>query len=135
MVDVGYNVFATALCAAMVLPLVATAPWPYGETFEGDGTYYSMGDVGGGNCAMHELNLNMYDGMIPVALNAEQYRNSEMCGACIKGKASGEGSGKNPIPEEFMAFVIDQCPECQEGGLFRRAVNVLLQVDSCIHIS
>lgn len=116
----------TVLCAAGMLFVTDAAKWPYGEYFEGDGTYYNMDDIGGGNCAMRDLDLDMYDDMIPVALNAEQYGSSEMCGACIKGEASGEGSGNTKLPKKFKAYVIDKCPECAYGEMSIPSAVVLL---------
>lgn len=52
-----------------------------------------------------------------MALNAPQYENSELCGACIEGEGSGEGAGANPVTGSFKAFVSDQCPECAYGDL------------------
>ncbi|CAN0373521.1 unnamed protein product [Pylaiella littoralis] len=87
----------------------------YAKEFSGDGTYYTPTTEG--NCAFFTSVPGMYDGMIPVALSASQYGNSEMCGACIEGEASGEGAGATPVPSTFKAYVSDQCPECHEGDL------------------
>ncbi|CAB1107438.1 unnamed protein product [Ectocarpus sp. CCAP 1310/34] len=87
----------------------------YGEEYSGEGTYY--GHTTAGMCSFFDDVPEMYDGMIPVALNAEQYGDSLMCGACVEGTASGSGSGNNPIPSTFKAFITDKCPECQKGDL------------------
>ncbi|CAM9561036.1 unnamed protein product, partial [Ascophyllum nodosum] len=81
---------------------------PYDGRFYGEGTVYGEAPVGSGNCAIREPLPSMYDGMIPVALNDAQYGNSEMCGACIKGKGDRG---------EFRAYVMDRCPECAHGDL------------------
>ncbi|CAN0347440.1 unnamed protein product, partial [Ascophyllum nodosum] len=90
--------------------------YPYdGSTFSGDGTYY--GTTSNGNCAIRSPIPSMYDDMIPVALNSAQYGDSEMCGACIEGEGSGNGSGSDPITGSFKAYVMDKCPECSSGDL------------------
>ena len=38
---------------------------------------------------------------LAVALNSAQYGDSEMCGACIEGEGSGNGSGSDPISGSF----------------------------------
>ena len=38
---------------------------------------------------------------LAVALNSAQYGDSEMCGACIEGEGSGNGSGSDPITGSF----------------------------------
>lgn len=43
-----------------------------------------------------------------VALNAGQYGDSLMCGACVEGTASGNGAGSNPIPSTFKGFITDK---------------------------
>ncbi|CAM9505515.1 unnamed protein product, partial [Sphacelaria rigidula] len=107
----------TAACTvtAAVLCSSATAA-PYGQTFTGEGTYYGDIPIGSGNCAMRG-DLSVYDGMIPLAINAAQYEGSMMCGACIEGRGTGRGAGGNPITGSFKGFVMDQCPECAHGDL------------------
>lgn len=88
--------------------------YPYTETFTGDGTYYGYTDQG--HCSIYEPQPAMYDGMIPVAINKEQYSDSWVCGACVEGRGTGGGSGHNPIPA-FKGFISDECPECKWGDL------------------
>ncbi|CAM9901943.1 unnamed protein product, partial [Hapterophycus canaliculatus] len=83
--------------------------------YSGDATYY--GYTTEGNCAYGGDTPGMYNGMIPMALNAGQYGDSLMCGACVEGTASGSGSGSNPIPSTFKGFITDKCPECSWGDL------------------
>ncbi|CAM9495915.1 unnamed protein product, partial [Scytosiphon promiscuus] len=87
----------------------------YGAEYNGDGTYY--GETTQGNCAFGGNVPGMYSGMIPIALNRPQYSDSLMCGACLEGKASGNGNGANPIPSTFKGYITDQCPECSTGDL------------------
>ncbi|CAN0446726.1 unnamed protein product, partial [Scytosiphon promiscuus] len=55
----------------------------YGTEYAGDATYY--GYTAEGNCAFGGNVPEMYSGMIPIALNAVQYGDSLMCGACVEG--------------------------------------------------
>lgn len=99
-----------------VLFTVAARPYPYDDedVFEGEGTYYgSGGDIGSGNCALRDPRPSWYDDMIPVALNAPQYADSLLCGACIEGEGTDDDS---PIGK-FSAYVADKCPECAFGDL------------------
>lgn len=59
----------------------------------------------------------MYQKMIPVAINDDQYDNSKSCGACIQVRGSGRGIGGRPIRGTFRAYVHDRCPECRRGDL------------------
>lgn len=119
MVKIGFNsdkrlLSFASVCAALLLPLCAAES--YSDWFTGDGTYYGPISNGNGNCAMRgSLPGGVYDGMIAVAINGEQYESSKMCGACIEGTASGKGSGNHPLPRSFKAYVIDQCPGCGKG--------------------
>ncbi|CAN0291073.1 unnamed protein product, partial [Ascophyllum nodosum] len=93
-----------------------SSAYPYdGSTFVGHGTYY--GETSNGNCAIRSPIPSMYDGMIPVALNSAQYGGSEMCGACIEDRGSGNGAGSDPISGSFKAYVMDKCPKCSVGDL------------------
>ncbi|CAN0218075.1 unnamed protein product [Scytosiphon promiscuus] len=87
----------------------------YGTEYAGDATYY--GYTTEGNCAFGGNVPEMYSGMIPIALNALQYGDSLMCGACVEGTASGVGAGSNPIPSTFKGYMTDKCPECSWGDL------------------
>jgi expansin (peptidoglycan-binding protein) len=94
---------------------VAALSTPYNSPFTGDGTYYGESD--GGNCGLNNPVPSMYAGMVPVAMNKEQYEESAICGACLSVTGTGEGSGANPIKGTFAAFVSDQCPECKRGDI------------------
>lgn len=91
----------------------------YGTRFHGDGTYYGQTD--GGNCAMGKKGLlpRMYQRMLPVAINEEQYANSASCGACIEMTGNGKGIGdpRSRIVNIYHAYVHDRCPECKKGDL------------------
>ncbi|CAM9702843.1 unnamed protein product [Pylaiella littoralis] len=115
---------AAIACPSLLLPrhavadsIVPTIPAPYNERFSGDATYYGEIPNGEGNCAIRSPLPEMYDGMIPVALNDDQYGDSSMCGACIEGEGSGEGAGADPVEGPFKAYVTDRCPECVPGDL------------------
>ncbi|CAN0109294.1 unnamed protein product, partial [Hapterophycus canaliculatus] len=114
----------TASMASLLLPspalssaIVPMIPPPYDERFSGDATYYGVTPDGDGNCAIGSPLPAMYDGMIPVALNNDQYGDSIMCGACIEGEGSGVGAGADPVEGAFKAYVTDRCPECAFGDL------------------
>lgn len=66
---VAANIGAACIAILYSCP-VKGEEYPYGETFNGDATYY--GFTTRGNCAIREPIPDMYDGMIPVALNAPQ---------------------------------------------------------------
>ncbi|CAN0259808.1 unnamed protein product, partial [Pylaiella littoralis] len=53
---------------------------------------------------------------LEVALNGPQYDDSLLCGSCIEGEFP-QGSSGNAIPDTYMAYVSDKCPECVEGDL------------------
>lgn len=113
-------VLLSAAVLSAALPAVVAGPYPYGrdDIFHGEATFFDIGDnVGGGNCALRGTLPKVYDGLIPVALNNDQYGDSLLCGACIEGVASGEGSGTTPLVGTFNAFVTDRCPECSFGDL------------------
>lgn len=106
---------AAALASTALLPNGAVAdsiipliPAPYDEAFAGEATYFGAIPDGEGNCAIRSPLPAMYDGMIPVALNHDQYGDSVMCGACIEGEGSGEGAGADPVEGQFKAYVTDR---------------------------
>lgn len=107
----------------MIVPLI---PPPYDEQFSGDATYYGVTPDGDGNCAIQSPLPEMYDGMIPVALNDEQYADSYMCGACIEGEGSGEGEGGDPVEGAFKAYVTDRSGASSLGRVFRFSVLNML---------
>lgn len=87
----------------------------YKNTIPGEGTYY--GFTTGGNCAMRGELPSMYKGMVPIAINDEQYADSMSCGACLEVEGTGRGIGGTPIRGKFKAFVHDRCPECKKGDV------------------
>lgn len=72
------------------------------ETFHGEGTFYQY--EGGGNCSYPTPE---YPAMIG-AMNATQYNNSGLCGACVE-VTGPKGS--------VMLRIEDQCPECKPGDI------------------
>lgn len=89
----------------------------YGKRFYGKATFY--GYTEGGNCAMgrkSQLPL-MYQRMLAVAINEDQYDSSRSCGACVEVRGSGRGIGGTPVRGKFRAYVHDRCPECGRGDL------------------
>lgn len=97
-----------SLATAAADSLVPIIPAPYDERFTGDATYYGVTADGAGNCAIRSPLPAMYEGMIPVALNNDQYGDSLMCGACIEGEGSGQGEGGDPVEGPFKAYVTDR---------------------------
>lgn len=93
----------------------AVSPSDYGKVFHGDGTYY--GYTTDGNCAIRAPFPSMYNGMVPVAINNDQYDGSLACGACVVFEGTGPGAGANPIRGPFLGVVTDRCPECKHGDL------------------
>ncbi len=67
----------------------------------GEGTYHIVGNAG--NCG-----LPPPDDLMVVAINAPQYAESGMCGACLK--VTGPSG-------QVVVKVVDRCPECAEGDL------------------
>lgn len=92
-------------------------PSDYGKRFFGEGTYY--GYTEGGNCAMGpKAQLPaMYQKMLAVAINDDQYDYSRSCGACIELRGPGRGSGGSPIRGIARAYIHDRCPECRRGDV------------------
>lgn len=116
--------------ADSIIPMI---PAPYDERFTGEATYYGVIPDGDGNCAMQPPLPAMYDGMMPVALNNDQYGDSVMCGACIEGEGSGEGAGADPVEGPFKAYVTDRCvmflfrwySSCEERGEASKSISQL----------
>lgn len=110
--------FATLTATLLVLLPVAVlslSSAEYGPTFTGDGTYFGATEAG--NCALRQPRPSMYADMVPVAINDAQYDDSKSCGACLNVTGSGHGSGSNPIVGNFIAYVMDRCPECNYGDI------------------
>lgn len=70
--------------------------------YKGEGTFY--GYTGGGNCSFP----HPYSALYSAALNAPQYGNSQLCGACAE-VTGPKGS--------ITVSIEDQCPECKLGDL------------------
>ncbi|CAM9772676.1 unnamed protein product [Choristocarpus tenellus] len=100
----------TAIALLVYGNAVATA-----TTFKGEATYYDYPSAG--NCAIRHPIPGMYDGKIPMALNGPQYGHSQRCGACVRGKGTGKGSGNSPITGVFEGYIMDKCPECKHSDL------------------
>jgi expansin (peptidoglycan-binding protein) len=71
-------------------------------TFRGEGTYY--GATGAGNCSFDPTPQDL----MVAAMNAPQYANSAVCGACVRAKGP-----KGTVDVR----IVDQCPECKFGDL------------------
>jgi len=89
----------------------------------GEGTYYGP-SLSGGACSLDPLpswikNTQVGNPVNPVsvAMNANQFFNSAVCGMCATVTGSGSGLGANPITGPFVAYVADLCPECLTGDL------------------
>lgn len=107
-------VSVSLLCLFAVARSMSSAD--YSQGFTGKATYY--GSTGGaGNCGLDGPVPSQYAGMLPVAINKEQYEGSASCGACISVTGKGTGSGNSPVTGTFLAYVADQCPECPHGNL------------------
>ncbi|MDI1449495.1 expansin EXLX1 family cellulose-binding protein [Polyangium sp. 6x1] len=72
-------------------------------TFEGDGTYYAAN--GSGACS---FDASSDAPLLVGAMNAEDYANSGVCGACAQVK------GPNG---EVTVRIVDLCPECVHGDI------------------
>lgn len=93
----------------------------FGETAQGDGTYYGLTN-GAGHCSFQfskseslpwATGINSF-----VALNAPQYGDSSACGLCLQYKGTGSGSGGDPVsPSPQYGLIADECPECLTGSL------------------
>lgn len=70
--------------------------------YTGDGTYYDYTDIG--NCSFP----GNYSTLYAAAINAAQYSNAALCGACA------EVTGPNGT---LTVVLEDQCPECIHGDL------------------
>jgi len=100
---------AAAVAAAGVAPPTAAAA-THGS---GDGTYY--GSAVNGACSLYPRPLQ-YAGRRGVALAAASYGGASLCGACLSVTSTGRGSGANPLPRSFDAYVMDLCPTCPGRG-------------------
>jgi expansin (peptidoglycan-binding protein) len=111
---------------ALMVAALATA-----AAFNGDATYYS-GAGKGGSCTSDYVPA----GFKTVALNAPQYANGAMCGACISLTFQDGAVGKVSV----NAIVDNLCPECKWGDLdmvsntdnFDLPMYCSLQSHSCI---
>jgi expansin len=99
---------------ALMVAALATA-----AAFNGDATYYS-GAGKGGACTSDYVPA----GFKTVALNAPQYANGAMCGACISLSFNDPAVGKVSV----NAIVDNLCPECKHGDL--DMVSFFTNIDS-----
>ncbi|POM62063.1 Carbohydrate-binding protein [Phytophthora palmivora] len=94
----------------MAMPVMALAG---GDTyFTGDGTSYTLGQVSSGNCNF------MYDpgvGNNYAALNSAQWDSTLNCGRCAE--VSCDDSRCSDTTSTQIVYLVDRCPECQEGDL------------------
>lgn len=99
-----------AAVAALVPPTTAAAT--HGS---GDGTYYWS--TVHGACALSPR-PPQYAGRVGVAIATGSYGGdaASLCGACLSVTTTGEGSGANPLPPTFDAYVMDECPTCGGAG-------------------
>jgi expansin (peptidoglycan-binding protein) len=94
---------AMKLTLALLVAALATA-----AAFNGEATYYS-GAGKGGSCTSDYVPA----GFKTVALNAPQYANGAMCGACISLSFQDTAVGTVSV----NAIVDNVCPECKFGDL------------------
>jgi len=73
------------------------------QTFTGDGTYYAA--TGAGACS---FDASTDKPLLVGAMNAPDYANSGVCGACAH--------LKGPMGEVTVR-IVDLCPECQHGDI------------------
>ncbi|POM59913.1 hypothetical protein PHPALM_31291 [Phytophthora palmivora] len=94
----------------VAMPVMALAG---GDTyFTGDGTSYTLGQVSAGNCNF------MYDpgvGDNYAALNSAQWDSTLNCGRCAE--VSCDDSRCSDTTSTQIVYLVDRCPECQEGDL------------------
>ncbi len=81
--------------------------------FTGDGTAYTLGAIGSGNCNF------MHSGFAQastnyVAINNEQWAGLTNCGRCINVKCI---DSRCTNTHTAMVQVLDRCPECKYGDL------------------
>ena len=80
-----------------------------GEEYKGEGTFY--GATGAGHCSLDAAEPG--EPLMFAAMNAEQYDNSEACGAYVEVSGPKQEEGAEPI----IVKIVDECPECQPGDL------------------
>ncbi|KAG7380085.1 hypothetical protein PHYPSEUDO_007791 [Phytophthora pseudosyringae] len=98
--------------ALLFLCATATA-FTSAEHFEGDGTTYTLGEVGSGNC-----NLMSWNSIAPTnyaALNNEQWNNLGNCGRCAQVSCIDEKCADQTA--SAIVQIVDRCPECKYGDL------------------
>lgn len=97
-----------------------TAKDLYSSILSGDFTYYGTGGLTSGHCTLAPMpswftsNFNF-----AVAVSTVTYSSGDSsggCGMCLRGKYKNTGSGLNPPPNEFLAYVVDECPSCPQAG-------------------
>ncbi len=81
--------------------------------FTGDGTAYTLGSIGSGNCNF------MYSGFTQAstnyaALNNEQWQELSHCGRCAAVKCIDSRCSNQ---ESVIVQILDRCPECKYGDL------------------
>lgn len=110
------NFVISVFAATLLVACVSAMDEPdYSMTFTGEGTYYGGGPYTG-NCAIRApLPAGVYAGRLPVAINDKQYDGA--CGACVRIKGAGVGSGADPITGVIEGYISDRCPECKHGDL------------------
>ena len=80
-----------------------------GEEYNGEATFY--GATGAGHCSLDPVEPG--EPLMVAAMNAEQYDNSEACGAYVEVYGPKQEQGADPI----VVKIVDECPECQPGDL------------------
>jgi len=88
------------------------------QAVSGPGTFYGQYG-GGGACTLDPTPDAGTNGIyMTLAVNTNDFRNSEICGACINITAiAPEAGGTTPVPSTFLAYANNECPSCNTGGI------------------
>ncbi|TYZ66479.1 hypothetical protein PybrP1_004177 [[Pythium] brassicae (nom. inval.)] len=85
-----------------------------GDTiFRGEGTTYTLGEVGAGNCNMMAANSNAATNY--AALNDVQWDGLKNCGRCARVWCDDDRCADRATSVDVQ--ILDRCPECKHGDL------------------
>ncbi|TYZ66477.1 hypothetical protein PybrP1_004175 [[Pythium] brassicae (nom. inval.)] len=83
------------------------------QTFEGDGTTYTLGQVQQGNCNF--MTAPAAASQNYAAINNDQWDGLKNCGKCAQVSCIDAQCADKSVSE--IVYIVDRCPECKRGDL------------------
>lgn len=103
---------STFLGSLAVLALAAVAP-SHAQSFQGDGTAYTLGQVSQGNCNFMASSADAATNY--AAINQAQWDGLKNCGRCAQVSCVDDACADKSVSE--IVHIVDRCPECKQGDL------------------